>query len=181
MPPVACTACKQKMSSEAAVCPHCGARSAGAPRQIADVKLSPDEIRALVAVDQASREGVDPPRGLVQTVLSPHPRTSGGTRTAEIALTIACLPIILCGLLPLAFVRRVARGRATEVVGEAGAVLTIAVSGGVGLASLLVGGDLSALQILGIVGGEIALLVIRGTVRAQASASRELMRLGKGE
>lgn len=181
MPAVACAACKQKMSSEAAVCPHCGARSAGAPTRLAEVKMSPRELRALVAVDPDLHGREDAPRTPVQAVLVPHPRTHGATRVLEVGLTIACLPLILSGLLPLLLARRLARGRAVELSGEAAAVTTIAVSGGVGLASVLLETSWSLGQILATVGGEIVLLVVRGVVRANASASRELMRLATDE
>jgi hypothetical protein len=167
------------MSSEAAVCPHCGARAAGSPTKIADVKLSPAEIRALISADTAKRGLAAAPRGLVHTLLVPHPRTAGGARVTEIALTIAALPIIVCGLLPLVGIRRVTRGRVTDSGGEAGTVLTVSVSGGVTLISLLAETALSIGAIAIVIGAQVVLLVSRSVVRSRAEASRELMRLAK--
>ena len=181
MPPISCPACKQKMSSEAAVCPHCGARQTGAPSALADVKLSPDEIRALIAVDTATRTSATPQRTSIAAVVLPHARTSGGARVAELALTLVCLPLLLSGLVPLALGRYALRRRAEDLSSEAAVTLMIAVSGGLGLASIMLELGGSAGAAAATVGAEIVALIIRNTIRARAAATRDLMRLAKDD
>jgi hypothetical protein len=100
MAAIPCDACGGKMNDGLAVCPHCGARRALADRP----KLSGDEIRALLATDPRGRDGE--PRGVFQTLVLPHPATTGLTRLAELVLTGLSLPLVLGSAATLALTRR---------------------------------------------------------------------------
>src|SRR5580692_185347 len=120
MSAVACPSCGNKMSDSAAVCPHCGkhrdpAATAGGGG-LAKVKMSPDELRALATL---TAPDVDSERGVIETLLVPHPETTGSARTLEIVLTVATLPLVLSGLGLVGLRRLVARNR--PKIGEAGA------------------------------------------------------------
>ena len=182
MPPVPCPGCGNKMSSDALVCPHCGKRRGGGGSSaassggggsgdggLAGVKLSREELRALATVTAPAEQ----PRGLFATSILPHPETTGATRTAELLLTIACAPLIVCGAMMIGIGRRISR-RAT--IGEGEAAVTMAVSGGVGLAWALA--DYGAPIAIGVIALEIALLAVRGRIRVRASRSHRLTAIG---
>src|SRR5215468_4161777 len=114
---IACDACGGKMNDGLAVCPHCGARRAVTERP----KLSGDEIRALLATDRSARDAE--PRGLIQTLVLPHPATRGAARVAEVALTVLGLPLVISGALALALTRRARRTVASS--GELPAALAM--------------------------------------------------------
>lgn len=130
------------MSSDLAVCPHCGARRA----RTEPPKLSQDEIRALLATDPVAR-GAEAGRGMLHILVLPHPGTTGGVRVAELALTVLGLPLVLAGALSLALVRRARK--LPPGGGELSAALTMTVFGGLALIgqvpTLLVGASLAAL------------------------------------
>src|SRR5579883_2114892 len=96
MPPIPCPSCGNEMSGDALVCPHCGKRRAGGGG-LAGVALSPDELRALATVTAPP----EPARGVLATVVLPHPETTGTARSLELALTVACLPLVVCGAMLL--------------------------------------------------------------------------------
>ncbi|HEX7840030.1 MAG TPA: hypothetical protein VF469_21285, partial [Kofleriaceae bacterium] len=123
---ISCDACHGKMNSELAACPHCGARRAVTERP----KLSNDEIRALLATDPGVR-AAEPPRGLFQTLVLPHPETSGGVRIAELVLTVFSLPLVIAGAASLGVTRRLARQKPTG--GELIPAFAMTVFGGLGL------------------------------------------------
>lgn len=137
---IACDACGGKMNDGLAVCPHCGARRAVTGRP----KLSGDEIRALLATDRSARDAE--PRGLIQTLVLPHPATRGAARLAEIALTVLGLPLVISGAAAIALTRRARRTAASG--GELPAALAMTVFGGAGLLGLpavLVGASIAAI------------------------------------
>ena len=159
------------MNDSVAVCPHCGKRRPDAVSGLGDAKLSAEEIGALLAVDAPSSE---PSQSLFQALLLPHPQTYGIARTAEIALTIGCLPMILVGAITLAF------GRRRDMPGEVTPVVVMSGVGGVGLGSLLaLVTDVPTA--LAIVGAEIAGLIVRGVIRSRAvdTRSRNLTRIDR--
>ena len=160
---ISCDACSGKMNSGLAVCPHCGARRAVTERP----KLSNDEIRALLATDPGLR-GAEPPRGLLHTLVLPHPATSGGARIAELVLTALSLPLVLAGALSIGVTRRLARHKSTG--GELVPALAMTVFGGLGL--------LGHVPLLA-VGGSIAALWTRALIRWRAGTARgrDLMRI----
>jgi DNA-directed RNA polymerase subunit RPC12/RpoP len=153
---IACDACGGKMNDGLAVCPHCGGRRALTERP----KLSGDEIRALLATDRSSRDRE--PRGLVPTLVLPHPATRGVARLAEIALTLVGLPIVVSGALAIALTRR-ARLAASSG-GELAAALTMTVFGGSGL----------FLVPTPVVGASIAAVWLRAVIRIRSGARREV-------
>jgi hypothetical protein len=166
MAAVPCPSCGNKMSSDAQVCPHCGKRRAGAASGgLAGVALSPDELRALVTVSTPA----EAPRGILATVVLPHPETAGSARTLELVLTVACLPLVASGALLLGL-RRLTKPNAA--IGEAGAVTAMALAGGLGLGWSLI--DYGIGIALGAVAIEIALLAIRGRIRTTSSRSHRL-------
>nr|HEX4318174.1 hypothetical protein [Kofleriaceae bacterium] len=161
------------MSSDVAVCPHCGkhrdpAATAGGGG-LAKVKMSPEELRAL-----ATLTAPDTDRGIVATLLVPHPDTTGAARTLEIVLTIATLPLVLSGLALVGLRRLVNK---SNPIGEGGAVVLMALVGGVSLAFSLA--DLGFATAAGVTAGEIALLAVRARIRYRASRESKLLEVGK--
>jgi DNA-directed RNA polymerase subunit RPC12/RpoP len=151
---IACDACGGKMHDGLAVCPHCGARRAVTERP----KLSGDEIRALLATDPTARDGES--RGLIQTLVLPHPATRGAARAAEIALTLIGLPSVLSGAIAIALTRR---ARLTAAAGgELPAALTMTV---------FCGPDLF-LAPASLVGASIAAIWLRALIRSRSAARR---------
>jgi len=142
MAAIPCDACGGKMSSDLAVCPHCGARRARTEQP----RLSQDEIRALLATDPVTR-AAEARHGMLHTLMWPHPGTTGGARVVEIALTVLGLPLVLAGALSLALVRRARK--LPPAGGELSAALTMTVFGGLALIgqvpTVLVGASLAAL------------------------------------
>jgi hypothetical protein len=165
MPAVPCPSCGQKMSSDVAVCPHCGKRTATAPTGLGKVALSADELRALATVTAP----VEPDRGVLATVVLPHPETAGSARTAELALTVACLPLVVAGAMVFGLGR--VFGRRTPI-GEAGAVVAMAVSGGTTLVWWLADYGLGVAVAATL--AEVALLAVRARIRVRASRGHRL-------
>jgi hypothetical protein len=64
---------------------------------MAGIALTKDEVRTLLATDPAS-EAEDDGRGFWSTLFLPHPKTRGGGRIAELALTVAALPLVVAGV-----------------------------------------------------------------------------------
>ncbi len=161
--PVPCPSCGNRMSADAVVCPHCGKRREGSGGL--GGKLSADELRALATVTAPQEQA----RSVLATVVLPHPETQGGARTLELALTIACLPLVACGAMLLGVRSLVGRG---ATPGEAGSVLTMALAGGVGLGWTLADHGLGVA--LGAVAIEVALLAIRARIRVTSSRGHRL-------
>jgi RNA polymerase subunit RPABC4/transcription elongation factor Spt4 len=166
----ACEACGNKVNEQAAVCPHCGKRRA--TPGIAGSKLSKEEIGALIAIDDASRPAAES-EGLFETLVLPHPNTSGAARTAELVLTVLSFPLIVAGVSTLAFRRRTRKASR----GELSPVIRMTVIGGVGMVSLLALAGMSTGMMVAITGGSIAALWARGIIRARATSHPELMKL----
>jgi hypothetical protein len=158
-----CDACGGKMNSEFAVCPHCGTR-----RPLTEQpRWSKDEIHALLATDPGAR-GAEPPRGMFQTLVMPHPATSGGGRIAELVLTGISLPLVIVGATAIGFTRRARH--VTAPSGELVPAVTMTVFGGLGLIGQA---PLVAIGVL------VAAMWTRAWVRARAEAARgrDLMRI----
>lgn len=128
MAAVPCGSCGNKMNSEAVACPHCGVKRAGAEGGLGKVKMSEEELRAMVAIHAP---GYREPRSLFKTLMWPHPRTRGAARGVEIALTIACLPLVLVGIMGMGIGRRYLK--AMNDISEGGAVALMILVGGVSL------------------------------------------------
>jgi len=158
------------MNAAVAVCPHCGKRRPDAATDLADAKLSPAEINAMLAFDSAGDAA--PSRGLLQALLIPHDRTQGIARVAELVLTAVCLPMILAGVLMLAFDRRRARTREAQdaMAGEAGPVVAMIVAGTITLATILTF-LVSTTTTVAVIGIEIAGLIVRAVIRSRANES----------
>lgn len=151
---IACDGCGGKMNDGLAVCPHCGARRAVTERP----RLSGDEVRALLATDRSARDAE--PRGLIQTLVLPHPATRGAARLAEIALTVLGLPLVISGVAALALTRR---ARLTAAPGgEIPAALAMTVFGGAGLLGLPAA----------LVGASIAAVWLRALIRIRSAPDR---------
>jgi DNA-directed RNA polymerase subunit RPC12/RpoP len=151
---IACDACGGKMNDGLAVCPHCGARRALTERP----KMSGEEIRALLATDRSARDAE--PRGLIQTLVLPHPATQGAARVAEIALTVIGLPLVISGAIAIALKRRTRLTVASG--GELPAALVMTVFGGAGLIGLPAA----------LVGTSIAAIWLRALIRSRSAARR---------
>jgi hypothetical protein len=148
------------MNDAAVVCPHCGARRVGVKL---DKSMSRDEIGALLAIEGL---GKAPPQGLYETLFVPHPSTHGAARAVEIALTVACLPMVASGALALAVRRR--HGRYAGITGEVTPVLVMSGVGGLAFGSALTFVT-SISTALALVGASIGGLIVRGVIRARAS------------
>ncbi|HEX4420712.1 MAG TPA: hypothetical protein VH165_22510 [Kofleriaceae bacterium] len=161
-----CPACQQPMNAQAVVCPHCNARRTDAAVGLKGKQLSPNEIRALVLTD----DDIDPgSKGLISTLVYPHPGTTGPARTAELALTVVCLPFVVAGALSMAISYYLRRNQYRNSRGELIPVVYMTVFGGPTFVQLLgslgVGLGLNlALMTASIVG-----LSVRGVIRARAT------------
>jgi hypothetical protein len=156
---IACDACGGKMNDGLAVCPHCGARRALSERP----KLSGDEIRALLATYPTAREGE--PRGLIQTMILPHPATRGAARIAEIVLTLAGLPLVISASFVIGLTRR-ARLTASSG-GELPAALAMTVFGCMGVLGL-------PAPLVGVSIGAVAAVWLRAVIRIRSAARRRV-------
>lgn len=153
---IACGACGGKMNDGLAVCPHCGARRA----LTEPPRLSGDEIRALLATDSTTRAAGS--RGLLQTLILPHPATRGAARFAELALTLIGLPLVVSAAIALALGRR-ARLTAPSG-GELPAALAMTVFGGAGLLGVPAP----------LVGASVAAVWLRALIRSRSAALRDV-------
>jgi DNA-directed RNA polymerase subunit RPC12/RpoP len=151
---IACDACGGKMNDGLAVCPHCSARRALTERP----KLSGDEIRALLATERSVRDRDQ--RGLIHTLVLPHPATRGAARLAELALTVVGLPLVISGAIAIGLTRRARLTAASG--GELAAALAMTVAGGAGLLGLPAS----------LVGGSIAAIWLRALIRSRSAAGR---------
>lgn len=186
------------MSAVAVRCPHCGAfqpRSPGkakaarsdppsapsavsapsAPR--APLEVSAEEARALLAVsDVGAGHDVESPAdepGVFAGMLLPHPRSSGGTRAAEIVLTALAAPLIAVSLVSLALLYL----RASRFGGLRGRPAAFRVGGTITgtlvLGSILFAAGLGTLAVILILGGQLAALTARAALRSAAKRRRE--------
>lgn len=142
------------MNDGLVVCPHCGARRALTERP----KLSGDEIRALLVTGPGGHDAA--PRGLMQTLVLPHPETHGATRLAELVLTVLGLPLVLSGAVALGLTRR--KRLTAPSGGELPAALTMTVFGGMGLFGVPAP----------LVGASLAAVWLRALIRARTAARR---------
>lgn len=165
------------MNREAVGCPHCGARHPDRAPGLAGT-LSPDEIRALLVTDARN---ASPRQGLFATLLLPHGRTHGVERTIELALSIACAPLVLAGAAAFFVQSRIFRRHdvADTLYGEALPVFVMTVFGSFPLMSLLGFLDLELGTRVAIVLAEIVGLCVRGVIRSRAAShtSADLARL----
>ena len=112
--------------------------------------------------------GYQAPRGLWKTLFWPHDETTGGRRTADIALTLACLPLVVAGYATIGFMRLFAKG--TEP-GEYASAFLMSIVGGISMLFML------GLYALPIVGGEVAALWVRAWLRHTSTRSYRLTAL----
>ena len=164
MPTTPCPSCKQPMAVTSVVCPHCNARRG----DVAPPPMSQDEIRAMIAVDSPSPDEGD---GKVSTLILPHPATRGLARTVELALTIATLPLVLAGVVTLAFARK-RREKYETGRGELVPTLAMAGLGGLGFATILSLLDVSTGMTIAITGGSMLALFVRAGIRGHAASAR---------
>jgi hypothetical protein len=158
------------MSAAAVVCPHCNARRADAAPGLAGKTLSPAEIRALVLTNAMLEPA--PAQGLIPTLILPHPSTTGVARIAELALTVASLPLVLTGALTLAVSRSVTRRKHEAARGELAPVLAMLGLGGFGLSSVLSLAGVGFATNLAVTGLSMLALILRGAIRASAASQR---------
>lgn len=168
------------MNAAALVCPHCGKRRPDGEVGLAGKALSPEEVRALIAIHGADDA---PAEGLLPTLIFPHPSTHGTARAIELVCTVVALPMVILGAVTVGLSRRRARRSAQETSGELTPVLAASGLGGLGLYSLLSFAGVATASALVIIGVSIVALVTRGAIRAHASSrrSRELHRLARPE
>ena len=178
MSAVPCPSCSQPMNAAAVVCPHCGARRAGAAVGLAGKALSNDEVKALITVHGADAA---PVQGVLPTVILPHPTTHGRARAIELTCTVIALPMVILGALSLVFSRRRTRRTAEQTTGEVAPVLAMSGLGGLGLYSVLSLAGIGLTGSLAVIGVSIGALITRAVVRSHASMerSRNLDRLAK--
>ncbi|MBA3464053.1 MAG: hypothetical protein H0T46_29115 [Deltaproteobacteria bacterium] len=157
------------MNAAAFVCPHCGARRAGADPGLAGKALSQDEVKAIIAVHGADAE---PAQGLLPTLILPHPTTHGAARAVELVCTVIALPMVILGAVTIGLARRRIRRSAEQTTGELTPVLAASFLGGLGLYSVLSIAGISSTTRLALVVASIGALVIRGIIRARESTKR---------
>jgi hypothetical protein len=177
---VPCPSCSQKMNAAAIVCPHCGARRAGADPGLAGKALSADEVKAIIAVHGADAE---PAQGLLPTLILPHPTTHGTARAVEVVCTVIALPMVIVGAMTIGLSRRRTRRSAEQTTGELTPVLAASGLGGLGLYSALSLAGLAPTTRLALIVASIAALVVRGIIRSRETSkrSRSLHVLAKPE
>lgn len=170
-----CDDCGGKVNEQAWKCPHCGARR----QNVARGKLSNEEVRALIATDTAIQE--DEGRGLAETLLFPHPETHGTARAVEIALTVACAPLVIVGIAAMALGRRKMRFLYRTTRGEGLSAFVMTFFGSLPFYYLIAA--LHAPSPAYLVLASVALLWVRAWIRSRTSAwkARELSRLVKAE
>jgi hypothetical protein len=157
------------MNAAAIVCPHCGARRAGADPGLAGKALSKDEVKAIIAVHGADAE---PAQGLLPTLILPHPTTHGAARAVELVCTVIALPMVILGAVTIGLARRRARYAAEQTRGELTPVLAASGLGGLGLYSVLSLAGVAQTTKIALVVASIGALVIRGIIRARESTKR---------
>ena len=169
MAAVPCEKCGNKMSADAGVCPHCGARRQAGGK----VAMSKEELQAFVSV---AAPGYQPSRGLWKTLMWPHDETTGGVRVAEALLTVACLPLVLSGLATFGLGRVAARQRVLfSAPGEYTAAMLMTFVGGASFI-LTLGFAGYAFALLGL---EIGLLWTRAWLRETSSRRHKLTAVEK--
>lgn len=155
------------MHEQATACPHCGAkldhdRPAGGKLG----KLSREEARALLVMNHPEA-GEREPQNMFATLVLPHPRNRGGTRTAELALTAVGFPIVAAGVpMTLAAGRHLRRVMAAPS-GEYVAVGLATVLGGPATVLGLMSLGLAAGWAFAIAGAMVAALVVRAMIRRE--------------
>ena len=169
MSAVHCPACDQKMNAAAIVCPHCGARRAGADPGLAGKALSADEVKAIIAVHGTDAE---PSQGLLPTLILPHPTTHGTARAVELVCTIVALPMVILGAVTIGLARRRARRHAEQTTGELTPVLAASGLGGLGLYSVLPLLGITSTARIAMIVASIGALVIRGIIRSRETSKR---------
>jgi hypothetical protein len=184
------------MSAVAVRCPHCGAfqprspvkgataataapiaRPAPAPPPVAPLKVSPEEARALLQVkDVGAGHDVESPLdepGVFAGLLLPHPRSSGGTRAAEIVLTALAAPLVALALVSLGslYLRASRFGgvRARPAAFRVGGM----VLGAAALGCFLFAGGFETPAVIAIVASQLGFLAARAGIRAAAKRRRE--------
>lgn len=150
-------------------CPHCGVAQREA--SIGEVELTPEQVRALLAVDgslaPAHIEGESP--GLFGGLVLPHPMTSGAARISEIGLSFVGGPLLLCALLLLAMLAKTRTRIYASDHSEFGKLAAVTMCGAPTYAWVLAMAGLPMTGWLTLVGISITALVARYVIRRRAS------------
>ncbi|MDQ3034205.1 MAG: hypothetical protein M3Y87_17485 [Myxococcota bacterium] len=173
------------MSSVSVRCPHCAAFQARSPVKPAAatrsdppraMKVSSEEARAMLSVsavragDDVEAEADEP--GVFAGMVLPHPRSSGGTRVAEIVLTVIAAPLVALSLVALASLYlRVLRFGGLRAR-PAGFRIFGGIAGAFALGCFLFAADLSTTVVAAVLAIEVAALLARAAVRSVAKRRR---------
>ena len=162
-----CEKCGKPRSSEAVVCPHCGARrggGGGAQEDLGKHQLSQAEIQALLLTSKLGQP--QQAEGVMATLVLPHPGTEGAARLAEVGLTVLCAPLIAVGAVALGIRNR--GKKKVAAIGEVAPVVAMVAFGSfpLDLVLSLLGAGGTARLLVGV--GSIAGLCVRAGIRTRA-------------
>ncbi len=160
-----CDACGNKVNDQAAVCPHCGKRRIAV--SLAGAKPSKEELVALLAMQNSARP---PSEGLFQTLLLPHPATTGTARLVELVCTALSFPLILAGVSTFMFGKKSSEASR----GELAPVVRMTLFGTLGMVSVLGFAGVATGTMLAITGISLVALWTRGVIRASANKGPDL-------
>ena len=178
MAAVPCSKCSKPVNDAAAVCPHCGARriAAASPDKPGNVKMSAEEIQAFLITDAdhlRSQASLASGRGVLEMTILPSSSTLGVARWLDIALTVACLPLLLSGLVGVALKKLFSKaGKASLADVRGGEYTTVLVTMLVGTSVLWTAmsfTDMATVTVFEWVGVQTALLLVRAKIRVVAN------------
>ena len=175
---VSCEHCGQWMYHLAKSCPHCGAVRGGAeevaeapgePKERPPLKLSPEEAKALLAVDAAARASEpSPEQGLLDTVVW---RTS----PLDKALTVLAFPVTVLAVLAIGLALAKARRWGVKVSWEGARWLAVPTTASLGWVALDAAGSSTAAT--AVLGTSLGAYFVRALLRRRTSPGAALARI----
>lgn len=176
---VRCETCGEWMFHLAQRCPHCGAARGGGeevaeapaePKQErAPLKLSPEEARALLAVDAAARPSEpSPEQGLLDTV-------AWRESPVDKALTVLAFPVTALAVLAIGLALAKARRWGVKVSWEGARWLAVPTAASLGWVALDAAG--SSTGATAVLGASLGAYFLRALLRARSSPGARLEKL----
>lgn len=175
---VRCERCGEWMFHLAKACPHCGAARGGegaaeAPvepaKERAPLKLSPEEARALLAVDAAARPSApSPAQGLLDTV-------AWRESPLDKALTVLAFPVTVLAVVAIGLALAKARRWGVRVSWAGARWLAVPTAASLGWVALDAAGSSTVATVL--LGASLGSYFLRALLRARKSPGAVLERL----